>query len=457
MKDISSFTFSQFSPEPLPLNQLKTTSRNKEFLTGRITESSQTPDNTKVFQIASITKTFTAAALVKMTTDPKYRDYFNIDDPLETPIYQFSPLTGGTEELTNFQKYLATLAITHPKFSQITLRHLLNHTSGISALSNFSEFRTDQTRPSHLANHYSPPQLSAEGFEAFHYCDANYNNLLAPIMESVASAANGRPTTFSEIVKEQVLEAEPLKLRQTFLFDEMEYDPSSNLVSVKGRPEIKVAQGFDYFEGKLTSSQDFNYDSAAGGIYSSATEVAKFYHSLLNGSLLGTRGYEIFFDPRNFISSDQHLYGLGIRKIEDEGKEYFHHGGAGIGFYSYVMGRRDSSGVELAATLLSYENLTRPLAAALLGNKKSREENGEEIFFTDEIITAKMNELSQQHSPSQLITMRQDLEKLQGSFEEKAQAFQEIYAHTYSDKTPSVLAESGHAGQLKNSQQRILE
>ncbi|MBP7710331.1 MAG: serine hydrolase [Rickettsiales bacterium] len=103
MKDIGSFTFSQFSPEPLPLSQLKTTSRDKEFLTGRITASSQTPDDTKIFQIASITKTFTAAALVKMTTDPKYRDYFNVDDPLATPIYQFSPLAGSTDELTNFQ------------------------------------------------------------------------------------------------------------------------------------------------------------------------------------------------------------------------------------------------------------------------------------------------------------------------------------------------------------------
>ncbi len=453
MKDIGNFTFLQFSPEPLPLSQLKTTSRDKEFLTGRITESSQTPDDTKVFQIASITKTFTAAALVKMTTNHKYRDYFNVDDPLATPIYQFSPLTGSSDELTNFQKYLATLAITHPNFSQITLRHLLNHTSGISALNNFNEFRADQTKSSHLADHYSRPQLSTDGFEAFHYCDANYNNLLAPIMESIASAANGRPTKFSEIVKEQIIEAEPLKLRQTFLFDEMEYNPITNLVGVKGRPKIKVAQGFDYFEGKLTSSQDFNYDSAAGGIYSSAAEVAKFYHSLLDVSLLGARGSEIFFDPKNFTPVGTDLYGLGINKTEHAGKEYFHHGGAGIGCYSYVVGHRDSSGVAVAATLSSYENLTRPLAAALLSNKKSREENGKEIFFTDEIITAKMNELSHQHSPSQLIAMRQDLEKLQGNFEEKAPAFQKIYAENYSDQTPSALVSSNHTNQLKNPQQ----
>ncbi len=274
-------------------------------------------------------------------------------------------------------------------------------------------------------------------------------------MESIASAANGRPTKFSEIVKEQIIEAEPLKLCQTFLFDEMEYDPSTNLVGAKGRPEIKVAQGFDYFEGKLISSQDFNYDSAAGGIYSSAAEVAEFYRSLLDVSLLGARGCEIFFDPKNFTPTSTDLYGLGIRKTEHAGKEYFHHGGAGIGFYSYAVGQRDSSGVEVAATLSSYENLTRPLAAALLGDKKSRKENGEEIFFTDEIITAKMNELSRQHNPSQLIAMRQDLEKLQGTFEEKAQVFQEIYARTYSDKTPSALAASGRAGQLKNPQQQI--
>ena len=230
----------------------------------------------------------------------------------------------------------------------------------------------------------------------------------------------------------------------------MAFDSSSSKVVVQGRPEIKVAQGYDYFAGKLTSTQDFNYDSAAGGIYSTATEVSKFYQALLNGSLLGARANQIFFDPKNFIASDNEAnkpektfeyYGLGIRKIADAETEYFHHGGASLGFYSHVIGRRDvaTNNVEVATALISYENLTRPLAAALLGDRKIKIKDGKEIFFVDEILTAKMNELTKNHSQDQLLEMRSVLSRIHGTADEKSEKFQKIYAEKYSQQTPSAL------------------
>ena len=89
-------------------SDLKTNSRTKEFLTGRVLEKSisvtgeveekksqeskekekQTEDQ-KVFQIASITKTFTAATIVRMASDEKYQNYFSKpdeEDPMATPI-----------------------------------------------------------------------------------------------------------------------------------------------------------------------------------------------------------------------------------------------------------------------------------------------------------------------------------------------------------------------------------
>lgn len=361
---------------------LKTNSRDSEFLTGMVTDSDifvagSEPDLQKkstaeeqVFQIASITKTFSAAAFVKMAVDPRYAAFFDAKDPLGIPIFIFEGLIQqhGSE---NQKRYLFELKNKHPHYDQITLRHLLNHSSGIAETPFFDEFRKDQTLPHHLSDQYSEPLIVADGFKKFHYSDANYNNLLVVIMEAVASEAQSKPIKFSEIVKDLVVA--PLDLKKTFMCDEMEYDAVVNKVSVKGAPEIKVAQGYDYFNGKVTTGQDFNYDEAAGGIYSTAQEVSKFYQAMLSGKLFDEVAQQRFFDPKNFIPSDLHSYGLGIRRAEHGGVEYFHHGGAGLGFYSHVIGQRNIGGggdVKVATTLLSYENLTRPIATALLRDEK---------------------------------------------------------------------------------------
>lgn len=403
--------------------QLKTNSRDQEFLTGGVLDSevsvikedkilqNKSSSEEQIFQIASITKTFTAAALVKIASNEKYSTAFNQDDPMATPISEFeSKLKPQAQEYFNKLKL-------NPEFhySDITLRHLLNHNSGITYQSFFDEFRGDQTQSRHLSSSTTPTKTK-KGFAEFEYSDANYNYLLAPIMEAVTGQE------FSQIIKEQIIQ--PLNLQQTFMFDEMQYDSATNKVVVCERPETKVVQGYDYFQGKLTSGQDFNFDSAAGGIYSNTKEVSRFYKALLNGDLLSSKGNQIFFDSKNFIPSDEpsnanvkNSYGLGIRKAEGlgdyAGTEIFHHGGAALGFYSYVIGQRDAGtfqNVKVASAMLAYENLTRPIAAALLGDEKKRIEDGK--FFVDEALVGKMNELAQNYTSEQLIEMRQELEKI---------------------------------------------
>ncbi len=502
------------SLEALP-HQLKTNSRPKEFLTGRVLESDifvtqnvgnnkeflqkKSLENERVFQIASITKTFTAAALVRMTANEIYSHFFNLDDPIGTPISQFKGLIEKHGN-KNQKKYFEELNRSHPRYSEVTLRHLLNHTSGMIEnfwnVSDLLDFRSNQSQNTHLESSYSSPQINPSGFGKFSYCDNSYNNVLRAVMESVAMEAKGRPVKLSEIVKEEIIT--PLKLTKTFMPDEMEYkksqevqfpdsplsalgrvtepsefpefaidsveqsrvketcvkDSSSSQVTVKGRPEIEVAQGYDYFEGKVTSGQDFNYDSAAGGIYSTAEEVSKFYQAILDGRLFSAAAEKIFFDPKNFVPSDDERnksgqmfegYGLGVRRIENQGVEYFHHGGAGLGFYSYVIGQRKSGVTEVgderevivSSVILAYENLTRPIAASLLGDEKKDEKGN---FFVDEELTKKMDELAATYSQVDLIEMRTKLEEIEeenstATFQETSQKFQSFFEEKFLPKT----------------------
>lgn len=504
MKDAYTGTFAALTGTSLNEIELITNSRDQEFLTGRvlhdeivvISENGQfvrhetnrnlseldaaeeekkeaQEQEEKIFQtpsqIASITKTFTAVALTQMAADEKYSEFFNQEDPMGTTISSFEDLINKHAH-PNVQLYWRELKQNHPNYNQITLRHLLNHSSGIAGdgMKIFSElgFRDNQNQDLHIESHYDQPEIAAENFGKMSYCNFSYDIVLRPLMESVASEVANQPVQFSEIIKAQIIY--PLGLMQTFMPDEMGYDAKENRVIVKERPDIAVAQGYDYHNGKVQPGQDFNYDKAAGGIYSTAQDISKFYQALAgnNPQLLNERGIQLFFDKRNFISSDEptnpnveNTYGLGVRRSQGlgqhQGTEFFHHGGAGLGFYSHVIAQRQigengevvPGSVKTATTLLAYENLTLPIAAALLGNEK-KDKKGR--FFVDEELAKKMNELAQNHSLDQLIVLRNQLEDfrtedLKRPFEQNATRFQEFYKDLQQNyqESPSTSPEKG--------------
>lgn len=408
-------------------DNVKTFSSKRKELSGRVIDSDiavlgnrenlhkRNSTDEKVFEIASITKRFAATALVKTTVDNP--DIFDGDDPLATKISVFKDRL-KPQAKSYFEKLEAD-----PEFhyQDITLRHALNHSSGITYQDFSDKFRSDQTKEDRLSEETIPVK-SENGFGNYDYSDANYNY----IIESIIEAVTGR--NFATVVREEIIA--PCELRQTFMFDEMQYDKAKNEVFVKDRPEIKVAQGYDYFDGKYTSTQDFNYDSAAGGMYASANDVAKFYQKLLSGEAFGSKFDEIFFKEENFIDSDKFKYGAGIRKIEHEGKEYFLHSGSAFGFNSYVWGQRNLTGkkeVKTCAAVISYENLTREIAVNLIGDEKIKEGR----FFVDEELERAMEDVARLHSVDELVLMRKRLDEIKNpdkSFAQTSEEFRKIYS-----------------------------
>ena len=408
-------------------DNVKTFSSKRKELSGRVIDSDiavlgnrenlhkRNSTDEKVFEIASITKTFTAAALVKTIVDNS--DVFDADDPLETKISVFKDRL-KPQAKSYFEKLEAD-----PEFhyEDITLRHVLNHSSGITYQDFSDKFRSDQTKEDRLSEETIPVK-SKSGFGNYDYSDANYNY----IIESIIEAVTGR--NFATVVRDEIIT--PCELRQTFMFDEMRYDEDRNEVFVKDRPEIKVAQGYDYFDGKYTSTQDLYYDSAAGGMYASANDVAKFYQKLLSGEAFGSKFDEIFFKEENFIDSDKFKYGAGIRKVEHEGKEYFLHSGSAFGFNSYVWGQRNLTGekeVKTCAAVISYENLTREIAVNLIGDKKIKEGR----FCVDEELGIAMKDVTRLDSVDELVLMRKRLDEIKNpdkSFAQTSEEFRKIYS-----------------------------
>lgn len=122
----------------------------------------------KVFEIASITKTFTATALVKTIVDNP--DIFDVDDPLETKISVFKDRLKPQAKA-----YFEKLEV-DPEFhyKDINLRHVLKHSSGITYQDFSDKFCSDQTKEDSLSKETIPVK-SESGFANYDYSDANYN------------------------------------------------------------------------------------------------------------------------------------------------------------------------------------------------------------------------------------------------------------------------------------------
>ncbi|GAB4382243.1 MAG: serine hydrolase domain-containing protein [Elainellaceae cyanobacterium] len=136
------------------------------------------------FPIASLSKSFTAIAVLQLVEAGK------ID--LDAPVKQYLP---------NF-----TLADTKTA-DQITIRHLLNHTSGLSDFG-FSEAFLPQptTNAERVQSLHNARPIAAPGTQ-FHYFNPNYD-----VLARVVEVASGQ--SFGEYLRSHIFT--PLQMSQTF-------------------------------------------------------------------------------------------------------------------------------------------------------------------------------------------------------------------------------------------------
>src|SRR4051794_17989482 len=151
------------------------------------------------FRIASVTKSFTAAAILRLVEDGR----LGLDDPIDRHLSAetLAPLRAGGYDV-----------------NAITIRHLLSHTSGLagdySQLPDYVEFVVE-----HPQHHWTRAEqvefvttrtrpLSAPGAEE-HYSDTGYI-LLGEVLERVTGG------TLAAAYR-SLLRYDPLRLRQSYL------------------------------------------------------------------------------------------------------------------------------------------------------------------------------------------------------------------------------------------------
>ena len=192
------------------------------------------------FQLASLSKQFTAAAVLKLEAQGK----LSVDDPIVAHLPDYP----------------------RPQGERVTLHHLLSHTSGIPSLGRRGdglEDVTDTGDPIALADLIalsSSRELVLEPGSGYRYSNSAYA-VAAAVVEAVSGLS------FGEFLERELFE--PAGMRDTGLRVSEEVVPG-------------LAEGYFGFPGELRRP-DFEHSSwgiGAGGVYSTVGDLFRWHRAL---------------------------------------------------------------------------------------------------------------------------------------------------------------------------------
>ena len=220
-----------------------------------------------LFWIASMTKPITGVAVLMLQDEGK----LSVDDPVEKYLPEFK----GQWLVSERTKETLTLKRA-PR--AITLRDLLTHTSGMGAL--------DSPRPNaslaELVMAYSQMPLQFESGTKWSYNNPGINTL-----GRVVEVVSGKP--FAAFLEERLFK--PLAMQDT-TFWPTPAQAQRIAKSYQPGPDNKgLAETDVYFLRGLPVSDRTRTPAAAGGLFSTASDMAKFYQMMLNGGEANGRRY----------------------------------------------------------------------------------------------------------------------------------------------------------------------
>lgn len=270
-----------------------------------------------VFRIGSITKSFTAVAILKLVEAGKLA--------LDGKISRYLP-----DDPTHGAK--------------ITLEHLLTHTSGIRSLTRLDDFprlREDLTVSQLIDLFKDLPADFAPG-EKFLYANSGYI-LLGAILEKVT----GR--TYADWLAESLFV--PLGLTHTAYGADAPIVPGRVAGYAGSRGSYQNA-------GYLSMTQPY----AAGGLISTVDDLARWARALTSGTLMRQDLCERMTTPHRLQDGQATPYGYGVTVSSCEGQRVIEHSGGIHGFMSSLLWMPD---VHLAVVILSNNPGHRPDPATL--------------------------------------------------------------------------------------------
>tara|TARA_R110000850_G_scaffold30630_1_gene84139 strand:+ start:10809 stop:12455 length:1647 start_codon:yes stop_codon:yes gene_type:complete len=284
------------------------------------------PEN--VLELASITKQFTAVAILMLMEQGK----LSLDDPLS--------------------KYIAD----YPKGDKITIHHLLNHTSGIKSYTNMPGFmtqaRVDMT-PTELIEVFKNEPMEFEPGEAYAYNNSAYI-LLGYIIEEVSGGS------YEEFIQKNIFDRLGM--------NHSTYGSKSKVIANRAsgyQPSGESFRNADYLSMTLPY--------AAGSLMSTVDDMFLWHKAIHHNTLISKKSKQLAFTNYTLNNGKPIYYGYGWGVNEIAGVPSIEHTGGIFGFttsgiyvpeqniYAIVLTNDNSKGPETYNLRATAAVLGKPL------------------------------------------------------------------------------------------------
>lgn len=272
-------------------------------------------DEHDAFQLASVSKQFTAAAILQLAEQKA----ISLDDSITHYIPELS-------------------------YDQITIRQLLNHTSGLAIYFWLAEHKWEGDHaPSNeemiaLLAQYDMPQFFRSG-RRFDYSNTGYI-LLASVVERVSGQS------FGDYVEENIFK--PLNMDDSFVYS-FDHSPIRNNQLAGFRRYGRTRK----FEIPGTVNDGTVGDK---NVYATANDLYKWITGLNNGLVISQESLEQMYTRGVSRYGRQVPYGFGFRLGSSGGEQMIYHDGKWNGFRTSLRQYEDG----LTIILLEHSSYSYP-------------------------------------------------------------------------------------------------
>lgn len=245
------------------------------------------------FRIGSVSKQFTAAAMLRLAEQKK----LSLDDTLAKYYPDF------------------------PKADGVTLRQLLTHTSGLHSYTDKPEFISrvkEAIEPAKLIEWFQNDPPDFEPGKGFHY-----NNSAYFLAGEIVAQVSGK--SLNDYLQETFFE--PLEMKSTGVY-------------VNASPPEGMARGYSYTNEKFDPALDWDMSWAggAGALYSTVGDLYRWNEALFNGKVVGNTSFKAATTPVELPKGvDGMNYGYGLMMFEVKRLPAIGHGGGLNGWSSDLL------------------------------------------------------------------------------------------------------------------------
>lgn len=242
-----------------------------------------------VFKIGSVTKQFTAAGILLL----KEKGLLDLDNDVRKYIPEF-PKTEN----------------------QITIKHLLNHTSGIDDHIEWGKIKNEFSVNDNL-NSFKNRPLKFNAGEGFCYSNPGYG-LLGMIIEKVSGQS------YHEYIDDNIIK--PLKLNNTCVLKDR--------ILTQG-----LVNGYEKIDSIYYNAPYFSntHSYSAGAMASNTEDLYTWVKALLSEKVISKKSLIETFTPATLYNGEKTNYGYGWFIKEFKGRKLLTHGGGVPGFISNIL------------------------------------------------------------------------------------------------------------------------